>query len=112
MSLAVCESRMGGTLTLVSEIASGAPPKIDRLPSVFFPPRPAAAPARSPHHPPTNRRRQHPLPALSRIGSRGFVMYFEGTDWETTGREIPFPEFVEAGWDRTGETGGLGTYTY
>ena len=38
--------------------------------------------------------------------------YIEATDWETTGRELPFPEFAEAGWSRTGETGGPGTYTY
>ena len=38
--------------------------------------------------------------------------YIEATDWETTGREIPFPEFAEVGWSRTGETGGPGTYTY
>ena len=38
--------------------------------------------------------------------------YIEATDWMTTGRELPFPEFVEIGWSRTGETGGPGTYTY
>ncbi len=38
--------------------------------------------------------------------------YIEATDWETTGREIPFPEYAQVGWARTGETGGPGTYTY
>lgn len=38
--------------------------------------------------------------------------YIEATDWMTTGRELPFPEFVEIGWSRTGTTGGPGTYTY
>jgi len=38
--------------------------------------------------------------------------YIEATDWMTTGRELPFPEFVEIGWSRTGATGGPGTYTY
>ncbi len=38
--------------------------------------------------------------------------YIEATDWETTGRELPFPEFSQVGWSRTGETGGPGTYTY
>jgi hypothetical protein len=38
--------------------------------------------------------------------------YIEATDWMTTGRELPFPEFVEIGWSRTGSTGGPGTYTY
>ena len=34
--------------------------------------------------------------------------YIEATDWETTGREIPFPEYAQVGWARTGETGGPG----
>ena len=38
--------------------------------------------------------------------------YIEATDWETTGRELPFPEYAQVGWARTGETGGPGTYTY
>ena len=38
--------------------------------------------------------------------------YIEATDWETTGREIPFPEYAQVGWSRTGETGGPGTYSY
>ena len=38
--------------------------------------------------------------------------YIEATDWLTTGQELPFPEFVEIGWSRTGATGGAGTYTY
>jgi hypothetical protein len=39
-------------------------------------------------------------------------VYIEATSWETTGRELPFPEFSQIGWSRTGETGGPGTYTY
>jgi len=38
--------------------------------------------------------------------------YIEGTDWMTTGDNLPFPEFVEIGWSRTGSSGGPGTYTY
>ena len=38
--------------------------------------------------------------------------YIEATDWETTGRELPFPEYAQIGWARTGETGGPGTYQY
>ena len=38
--------------------------------------------------------------------------YIEATDWLTTGQELPFPEFVEIGWARTGATGGPGTYAY
>ena len=38
--------------------------------------------------------------------------YIEGTSWETTGRALPFPEYSQIGWARTGETGGPGTYTY
>jgi hypothetical protein len=36
----------------------------------------------------------------------------EGTDWLTTGNSLPFPEFVEIGWSRVGETGGPGSYVY
>ena len=38
--------------------------------------------------------------------------YIEGTDWLTTGNSLPFPEYVEIGWSRTGETGGPGEYVY
>jgi hypothetical protein len=38
--------------------------------------------------------------------------YIEATDWMTTGRELPFPEYVEIGWSRTGSSGGPGTYAY
>jgi hypothetical protein len=38
--------------------------------------------------------------------------YIEATDWLTTGQELPFPEFVEIGWARSGATGGPGTYAY
>ena len=38
--------------------------------------------------------------------------YIEATDWMTTGSELPFPDFVEIGWARSGTTGGSGTYTY
>jgi hypothetical protein len=38
--------------------------------------------------------------------------YIEATDWLTTGQELPFPEYVEIGWSRTGATGGPGSYTY
>jgi hypothetical protein len=38
--------------------------------------------------------------------------YIEGTDWLTTGDQLPFPEFVEIGWSRAGATGGSGTYAY
>jgi hypothetical protein len=38
--------------------------------------------------------------------------YIEATDWMTTGQELPFPEYVEIGWSRTGATGGPGTYAY
>ncbi|MCC7265444.1 MAG: hypothetical protein IT369_23310 [Candidatus Latescibacteria bacterium] len=39
-------------------------------------------------------------------------MYIKATNWLTTGREFPFPEYLEIGWNRTGETGGPGVYTY
>jgi hypothetical protein len=36
----------------------------------------------------------------------------EHTNWLSTGRELPFPEFLEIGWNRTGESDGPGTYQY
>ena len=40
-------------------------------------------------------------------------MYIEATGWWlTTGKDFPFPEYLEIGWTRTGETGGAGAYTY
>lgn len=39
-------------------------------------------------------------------------MYIEPTNWLTTGRELPFPDMLQIGWNRTGETGGAGTYQY
>lgn len=39
-------------------------------------------------------------------------MYIKATNWLTTGREFPFPEYLEIGWSRTGETAGPGVYTY
>lgn len=38
--------------------------------------------------------------------------FIEGTNWMTTSRELPFPEYVEIGWSRSGFTGGPGQYTY
>jgi hypothetical protein len=39
-------------------------------------------------------------------------MLIEATNWLTTGQELPFPEYLEIGWSRTGETNGPGTYSY
>lgn len=44
-------------------------------------------------------------------------MYIEETNWWlVTGQDetgnFPFPEFLDIGWSRTGETGGPGTYTF
>jgi len=41
-------------------------------------------------------------------------MYHHDTEfaWLTDGKNTPSPEYLEAGWSRTGESGGPGTYTY
>ncbi|MEW6752986.1 MAG: hypothetical protein AB1505_18695, partial [Candidatus Latescibacterota bacterium] len=39
-------------------------------------------------------------------------MYIEPTNWLTTGLDLPYPEYLQIGWNRTGETGGPGTYQY
>jgi len=39
-------------------------------------------------------------------------MYIKATNWMTTGRELPFPDYLEIGWTRRGESGGPGNYTY
>ena len=41
-------------------------------------------------------------------------MYHHDTEfpWLTDGKTTPSPEYLEAGWSRTGESDGPGTYTY
>jgi len=44
-------------------------------------------------------------------GYWAFTLY-EGTCWMTTGQELPYPQYLNIGWNRTGESGGPGTYQY